>query len=83
MKYIYIDWLDSLKKYFVLLIRRNRFGKKWKAHYGGKKYPTILYEDTISLLDLVLHILQTTIFLQRYQKNISKQLIIITTRPLG
>ena len=69
MKYIYIDWLDSLRKYFVLLVKRNRLGKKRNAHYGGKRYLTILYEDTISLLDLVLHILQTTIFLQRYQKH--------------
>ena len=49
----WLDWLHIQRKHFLLLIKRNGLGKKWNANYGGKKCITILYEDTISLLDLV------------------------------
>ena len=55
MKYIYKDWLiDILRKCFVLFIEMNRLGKNGTLTMEAKNIQQlILYEDNISLLDLV------------------------------
>ena len=81
MKYIYKDWLiDILRKCFVLFIEMNRLGKNGTLTMEAKNIQQlILYEDNLIWFT---YFADNNIF-TKISKNISKQSIIITTRPHG